>query len=76
MSEQQSRRILEGLNIDPATFRDPVEDPAKESDHIFLLRHTLMNPWLLFADDDGNNVLDRYLSFLENLIRDLCRSGD
>ena len=76
LGEQQSRRILEGLNIDPTTFRDSVEDPTREADHIFLLRHTLMNPWLLFADDDGNNVLDRYLSFLEKLIRDLCRSGD
>jgi len=29
-------------------------------------------PWLLFADDDGTNTLDRYLAFLEGRIRVLA----
>jgi glutamate/tyrosine decarboxylase-like PLP-dependent enzyme len=75
--ERQSHRVLEELGIDPTTFCDTVEDPNGEADHVFLLRHTLMNPWLLFPDDDGTNTVDRYLTFLEELIRNLCpRDGE
>jgi hypothetical protein len=75
--EAQSHRILAELGVDPATFRHTAEDPNAQADHIFLLRHTLMNPWLLFADDDGRNTLDRYLAFLEERIRKLCqRDGE
>ena len=74
--ERQLHRILEELGIDPATFRDTVEDSNGEADHIFLLRHTLMNPWLLFPDDNGTNTVDRYLTFLDELIRNFCQRDD
>lgn len=38
------------------------------SDRIFILRHTLMNPWLL-ESASGINFVDRYCDFLGNTIR-------
>jgi len=44
-----------------------VHDTADEADHVFLLRHTLMNPWLT-DDGQGNSFVDRYCEFLERSI--------
>lgn len=62
-------RVLTALGIDPATFVTAVDDPGTQADSLFLLRHTLMNPWLL-ERVDGKNPLDRYLEYLESLILD------
>lgn len=64
---READRILEELGIDPASFVAEVRDPAREADHIFLLRHTLMNPWLM-KEDGGRNWLDRYWDYLETLL--------
>jgi hypothetical protein len=64
---EQSLRILQGLGIDPATFRTLPEDPAREADHIFLLRHTLMNPWLA-QEQEGASYIDRYWTYLSELL--------
>lgn len=60
-------RVLNALGIDPATFVTAVEDRRTQADSLFLLRHTLMNPWLL-ESVEGKNPLDRYLEYLEKLI--------
>jgi glutamate/tyrosine decarboxylase-like PLP-dependent enzyme len=40
------------------------------TDRVFLLRHTLMNPWLTHAaEPGGENYVDRYCAFLERAIR-------
>jgi glutamate/tyrosine decarboxylase-like PLP-dependent enzyme len=64
---EQSLRILEGLGLDPATFRSLPEDADREADHIFLLRHTLMNPWLA-KKQDGASYIDRYWAYLVELL--------
>ena len=63
----QCGRILRDLGIDPKTFvADPVK-PREEADHIFILRHTLMNPFLM--DGPGErNYIDMYWDFLEEAI--------
>lgn len=43
-------------------------------DRIFILRHTLMNPWLL-QDMDGSNHIDRYFEFLRKKLVQHCREG-
>ena len=43
------------------------EDDEREADHIFILRHTLMNPWL-FAGPGGRSYIDAYWSYLESVI--------
>ncbi len=67
-------RVFAALGIDPGTFVTLVEDQEIQADSLFLLRHTLMNPWLL-KDVVGRNHLDRYCDYLEKLILAELDSG-
>lgn len=64
---EHAATILGELGVDPETFQAHPQG-EDEADHIFILRHTLMNPWLLF-EHEGSNTIDRYLEALEGLIR-------
>jgi hypothetical protein len=55
------------LCVDPDSFVLTVSDPTVEADHLFLLQHTLMNPWLS-DDSEGGSFVDRYCEFLERAI--------
>jgi len=68
LDEEQGTRILTELGIDPTTFVPHVSDRTREGDHIYLIRHTLMNPWLMF-EEDGENYIDKYIKFLFEAIR-------
>ncbi len=68
LAEDQHARILDELGIDHATFTSLPEPSKGEADHVFILRHTLMNPWLLSEREDGRNYIDRYVRYLEELI--------
>ncbi|MEZ6197893.1 MAG: pyridoxal-dependent decarboxylase [Planctomycetota bacterium] len=68
MAPERAARLLGELGIDPATFVAAPEDPSREADHVFLLRHTLMNPWLA-GRDGGRNYLRLYWDYLSDLIR-------
>ena len=46
-ADGQCGRILRDLGIDPKTFVAVPVRPGEEADHIFILRHTLMNPFLI-----------------------------
>lgn len=59
--------LLDAVGIDPATFRKHPRGNERDSDHVFLLRNTLMNPWLLF-EENGKNYIDHYFDYLEELI--------
>jgi tyrosine decarboxylase len=67
IAPRELERVLKALGIDAASFVDSVEDPETQSDSLFLLRHTLMNPWLL-EQVNGRNYLDRYCGYLEELV--------
>lgn len=67
LDEKEAGRILDELGIDPQTFVEHVTDRTREADHIYLIRHTLMNPWLMF-EDNGLNYIDRYCIYLEQII--------
>ena len=63
----QCGRILRSLGVDPATFVVVPNRPREEADHIFILRHTLMNPFLM--DGPGErSYIDMYWDFLEEAI--------
>ncbi|MHC4954711.1 MAG: pyridoxal phosphate-dependent decarboxylase family protein [Planctomycetota bacterium] len=64
---EQAHRVLGELGIDPSTFRTLPDDRERDADHIFLLRHTLMNPWLMSFVDDSNYV-EMYWRYLGELI--------
>ncbi len=67
IAPRELERVLKALGIDAASFVDSVDDPQLQSDSLFLLRHTLMNPWLL-QQVEGRNYLDRYCDYLEELV--------
>ncbi len=69
LDETQALRILDDLGVDPATFCHVVEDRVRQADHIYVIRHTLMNPWLL-AEEDGKNYIDRYCDHLARIVRE------
>lgn len=60
-------RLAEAIGVDPATFVTDISNPQVEADHIFLIRHTLMNPWLGLVQD-GKSYIDHYCSYLRSLI--------
>lgn len=68
LTEDDASRIFEELGINNDTFCQHVTDRTRESDHIYLIRHTLMNPWLLY-EDNGANYIDRYCGFLFRAIK-------
>lgn len=59
--------VLGRLGIDPATLREAPQDPQREAAGLFVLRHTLMNPWLYDAEN-GIDYLDRYCDCLAGLV--------
>lgn len=65
--EAEASRILDEVGIDAATFVEVPQDEARESDHIFVLRHTLMNPWLL-REREGRTYIDAYWDWLQAAI--------
>ena len=60
MGAEETTRALEALGLDPATLDAGGED----DDRLVILRHTLMNPFLL---DTGNGIsyLEMYFDYLE-----------
>ncbi len=68
LSEDVACRMIDELGLDPATFVEDPDDSGSQADSIFLLRHTLMNPWLS-GRDHGLNYLDRYCRYLAELVR-------
>ncbi len=67
VDEEQATRILGELGINPDTFVGQVKDRTREGDHIYLIRHTLMNPWLMY-EEEGENYIDKYIKFLRKAI--------
>ena len=61
------------LRLDPTTLVADPETP-EQTDHLVLLRHTLMNPWLLF-EEDGVHYIDRYLAQLDRWIDEALTEG-
>jgi glutamate/tyrosine decarboxylase-like PLP-dependent enzyme len=68
LSDEVARRMIDELGLDPDTFVEDPDDSGRQADSIFLLRHTLMNPWLS-GRDHGLNYLDRYCRYLATLVR-------
>jgi hypothetical protein len=58
-------RILAMVGLDPASL-----DPDAGADHLVILRHTLMNPYLL-DHANGISYIDLYLDHLATRIRAL-----
>lgn len=62
----ESERLFHELDLDPATLAADGE----ENDRLLILRHTLMNPFLL-DELNGIDYLQRYFVHLEGLVREI-----
>ena len=58
-------RIAEQLHLDPDSFDDAT------TDRLVILRHTLMNPYLMDREN-GISYIDRYFDYLATLVRRLA----
>lgn len=71
----EAHRILDSLGIDPASFVLVPEDDRREADHIFILRHTLMNPWLLEGPSDGGYI-ELFWDYLERIVDEVLEEDE
>jgi glutamate/tyrosine decarboxylase-like PLP-dependent enzyme len=69
ISPERAEQVLEPLGIPAEMLTEESRPDGPESDHVYLIRNTLMNPWLL-TEDDGRNYIDRYLDYLADAIRE------
>ena len=69
LGETETRRILDALGLDPATLG---EDGG---DRLMILRHTLMNPYLI-DHENGISYIDRYFDYLGGRVRALLSAGN
>jgi glutamate/tyrosine decarboxylase-like PLP-dependent enzyme len=67
LSDAAAADLAAAIGVDPDTFVCCVSDPEVEADHVFLIRHTLMNPWLRMLRG-GKSYIDGYCDFLESVI--------
>ena len=58
IGDVEMHRILENLGVDPATMTDDTD-----ADRLVILRHTLMNPYLL-DHENGISYIDHYFDYL------------
>ena len=65
LGETETRRILDALGLDPATLAE------EGGDRLVILRHTLMNPYLL-DHENGISYVDRYFDYLAGRVRALA----
>ncbi len=69
LGESETRRILDALGLDQATLG---EDGG---DRLMILRHTLMNPYLI-DHENGISYIDRYFDYLGGRVRALLAAGN
>lgn len=65
--EQHAARILSELGVNEAALVSFPDEAGVEADHIFILRHTLMNPWLMSGPGD-RSYIELYWEYLESAI--------
>ncbi len=61
LGDVEMNRILHGLGLDPATLG------GEHDDRLVILRHTLMNPYLIDREN-GISYIDRYFEYLTRRI--------
>jgi hypothetical protein len=66
LGAEDMRRVLDELGLDAASLR--ADDPR--ADHLLILRHTLMNPFLI-DEENGISYIDRYFDDLARRVEAL-----
>ncbi len=66
VGDEDMQRLFAELQLDPATL-----DGRNGSDRLVILRHTLMNPYLI-DHENGISYIDRYFDYLASCLRTLA----
>lgn len=66
LGAEDTARILRELDLEPTTLRDHPRNEG-EAASLLILRHTLMNPWLLDRENDVNYIR-KYIDYLESVM--------
>jgi glutamate/tyrosine decarboxylase-like PLP-dependent enzyme len=74
LSDPAAADLAAAIGVAPETFVSSITDPEVQADHVFLVRHTLMNPWLRVVQD-GRCYIDRYCDFLEAVVTEKVGRG-
>lgn len=69
LSAIEAKRLCKLFSLDEKTYTSISDENGEQASGIFMLRHTLMNP-LLCLKQNGNNMIDRYCTYLEQTILD------
>lgn len=67
LGREELLRVFGRLQLDPASLREDEPD----ADRLLILRHTLMNPFLVDAEN-GISYIDRYFEYLGDQLRALA----
>jgi len=67
LGTEDAQILLKKLGIKKNSFVVNIENPKVQTNSIHVLRHTLLNPWLL-SEVNGVNTIDRYCNYLEKVI--------
>ncbi len=67
LGPHDTARVLGELGIDASSLASTPDPESGQDDRILILRHTLMNPFLI-NEDDGINYLDGYVDYLKRAI--------
>ena len=68
LTEAAYSQLCDRLQLEPGQLLHPSQ-PVEQAtaDSLFLIRHTLMNPWLTDSSN-GNTYLDMYCEFIERTL--------
>lgn len=75
LSDEVALGLAESLGLDGNAFCSQVTDPRCQADSLFVLRHTIMNPWVM-AGSDGQSYLEKYCEFLREVILEELQRTD
>jgi hypothetical protein len=65
-----TRSLLDALDLDG----DSLDNESEDADRLIILRHTLMNPFLIDSEN-GISYIEGYFRYLESQVLTICQAG-
>lgn len=67
LDDAAAQRLADKLGLDADAFCITASDPGQQSESMFVLRHTIMNPWVM-ASSGGQTYLEKYCEYLRMIL--------
>lgn len=74
LDDESAKRLADKLGLDADAFCTTVSDPERQVESMFVLRHTIMNPWVM-ASSDGQTYLEKYCEYLRKILLQELQDG-